>query len=432
MRIVIVGCGSAGISALKWLTYLMRNVEIVVIEKRDYHSYSPCGMPYAIEGLTEINKLKHTIPTPRNVEILLRTEVVEVDSEKVVCIKDGKEISIEYDKLIYAAGATPIKPNIPGIDLNNVFKFKTIEDLEILENFISPGRRLSVIGGGAIGIEVAYALKKRGCEVRLFEIMPGLLPALGEEEFSAMIKDYLEKHGINVHLSEKIERIEGDNKVERVISDKGRYECDGVILATGVIPNTKPLRGLVDMNEKGFIIVDEYFRTSKGNIYAVGDCILTKTLWNSYVPAQLASVASKHGMIAAMHIAGVSIPYRGSTIPFVSKIGELEIASVGRKTSKFVRVKARAKPEFISKEEIIIKMYFDEDLRVVGCCALGSRAAEMINIISLAMLKGATLEDLLISEFSYCPITSDINNPISLCAELAYRRFGHDRKNTET
>jgi len=423
MHVVIVGAGTSGIYALRWLTSLRRDIGITVLEKRTYPSYSPCGMPYALEGMTDIDSLIHPLPRGRNVDIILGAEVIEIGENYVAYRKSGSEKKLDFDKLIYAAGGIPIVPKLPGSELSGVFTLKTIEDIRKIDSVAKEGVKFAVIGGGAIGLEMAYALKKRGCDVKVFEPLPNVLPSVGDNEISKIVKEYLEKEGIEVHLNEGLSEILGEDKVRGIRTPKGDYECDYVLLSVGVRPNTSLLKGLVEMDEKGFILVDEFFRTSNENIYATGDCVLAPTVWGEKIPAQLASVAAKHGMIAAMHIAGVNFSYRGSTVPFVTKIGKIEIARVGRKTQKMVRVKAHSFAEYLGGKELIIKMFLTDELKIAGAIAIGEKAASMMDIVSMAMYTDASVEDLLATEFSYCPVVADLNHPVSLCAELAYRRF---------
>ncbi len=126
---------------------------------------------------------------------------------------------------------------MPGTDLGNVLTIHHPSEAHYLRNKIEGMKTIAVIGGGYIGIEISEVLNQIGKRVLLFEVMDQLLPASLDKDMASIVADYMRSKGVEIHLSEGLREIVGRDKVEKIVTDKGEYSVDGVILATGVKPN---------------------------------------------------------------------------------------------------------------------------------------------------------------------------------------------------
>ncbi len=438
--IVIIGLGTAAVYATRWITSLNRNEEIAIIEKHEYESYSPCGIPLILEKSGNFNELKHPFPRTRRIQVYLnyQAEKIDPDAKKVFIknLKTGEEKELKYDRLLFAGGADPFVPPIKNAREyigKGVFVVKTLEDAEIIEKYISSGvKNSAVIGAGAIGLEIAYALKVKGLNVQVFEMFPQVFPRALDQDMAKIVEEYLESIGINVNLNARVNEIVVENgKINGIETTNGKYEAEMIILATGVSPNTKMLDGIVNM-EKGYIVVNERMQTSMDDIYAAGDCVIVKNFVDSSpFVIQLATTAAKQGIVAGINLAGKDAIYSGAIGNFVSVIGDLEVSAVGltetyagnKMKTVSARGKALDKPEYAGGKEITMKIVCDDKGKIIGAQAIGRNAAREINVIALAIKAGLKAQDLSALETAYCPAVSDLYSIINLTADLILRKI---------
>ncbi|MFT8767867.1 MAG: FAD-dependent oxidoreductase, partial [Lentilactobacillus hilgardii] len=308
MRIIIVGGVAGGMSAAARLRRLNETAEIIILEKGNYVSFANCGLPYYLGG--EISdKAQLVVKTPAelqrrfNLDIRLNHEVVGLDpAVQEVTVKSAQETKkMHYDRLLLAPGAHPIVPRFSGVDLtHSQFTLRGIPDLEkIMTNLQQPAiKKIAVIGGGAIGLEITEALLKQKYQVALLEAQSQLLTPF-DPEMSVLLAQELEKHGVKLHLNAKVAAIQPDNDL--ILADQTQVAADAIIFALGVRPDTAcfTAAGLKSAKD-GSLLVDENYQTSVPNVYAVGDAILTTNqLTGKLQPFRLASPANRQGRQAA-------------------------------------------------------------------------------------------------------------------------------------
>ncbi|MEM3035824.1 MAG: FAD-dependent oxidoreductase [Thermoplasmata archaeon] len=440
--ILIIGLGTAGVYATRWISQLNRDEEITIIEKHVYESYSPCGIPLIFEKSEDFNKLKHPFPRTKRINVLLKYEAFEIDPIKKIVkvrnIETGEVKEINYDKMLFAAGADPLVPPIKNAKeyLNKgIFIVKTLEDAENIKKYISENnvKTVSIVGAGAIGLEMANAMLANGLKVHVFEMFPQVFPKVLDPDMADIVQKFVEGIGIELHLSSKVDEIVvEDGKVKGLITSNKFYNSELIILATGVIPNTSILKGKVEM-EKNFILVNERMETSIKDIYAAGDCVLIKNyISGEKVAVQLATTAAKQGIVAGINMAGKNASYNGAVGAFVSTVGSLEVSAVGLTESyakeKFEIVSARAKalnkPEYAGGEEIVLKVIVEKNSgKIIGAQAVGKNASSKIDVISMAIRKGATAQDISATEISYCPAVSELYDVINMAGDLLLRKI---------
>ena len=221
MKVVIVGGGAGGISTASNIRKLDKEIEITVLTRDNKVAYSPCAIPYVLSGTIESfdDIIMRTPEDYKNkgIDVITETEVTAVDSTKktVTYEKEGKEVVMDYDKLVLATGGNPFVPPMEGVDLDGVYRIRNIDDGIKVQEAMKEAKSAIVTGAGLIGIEIAFALKKQGLNVILSEMLPQIVPRSLDKDMSDILVQYLEQEGIQVVLGKPITKLIGDGKVER-------------------------------------------------------------------------------------------------------------------------------------------------------------------------------------------------------------------------
>jgi nitrite reductase (NADH) large subunit len=199
-----------------------------------------------------------------------RAEAIDRAAREVVLAGGG---AVPYDKLLLATGSRPLAPPIPGLGLPNVRAFRDIADVEAMIAAAGPGRRAVVIGGGLLGLEAAWGLKRRGMAVALVHLMPTLMERQLDAAAGELLQRDLGVRGIAFFTNSQTEEIVGTDRAEAVLLAAGRrLPADFVVLAVGIRPNVELARtAALDVN-RGILVGDD-MATSDPDIYAVGECI---------------------------------------------------------------------------------------------------------------------------------------------------------------
>lgn len=214
---------------------------------------------------------------------------------------------LPYDKLAIATGSVPIVPNIRGVHLKNILTLHGVEHAERIRSSLAEGRAkdVTIVGGGLVGTMMAESLVLAACRVTLVEVLPQLLPTL-DWEMAELVRRHLEGKGVRVMLSTRVTGFEGEGRVRRVLTEKGTFPADMVIIGIGVRPNVKlAAEAGVELGRTGAIKVNDQMRTSDPDIYAAGDCVESLNMITGrpyYMP--LGSTANKQGRVAAIGICG--------------------------------------------------------------------------------------------------------------------------------
>ena len=223
LEIVIIGLGAGGLYASKAALSFNRKCRVTFIEKRDFDQFSPCGLPFVIEGVVkDFEALKYNVPEVKNRLIkLLHHEAISVDHQKkivkTVDLATSEEKAVRYDALILATGASPINLPIPGAEefLGKGIHF--VSDVENSRTLLeaagsSRKKRAVVVGGGAAGLEVAVALRRQGLDVAITKRTPAPFPRNLDPEMGQAIVEHLENLGTRVLFGKGIDRINGGRK----------------------------------------------------------------------------------------------------------------------------------------------------------------------------------------------------------------------------
>ncbi len=451
-RIVIIGANAAGVSAAAFARKTDRKAEITLIEKDKYAAYSRCGLPFVIGG--EIPKLEDIILYPPSYykmmkfDLRLETEAKSIDlGAKTVKIvdKEGREEELSFDSLIICTGARPWIPPIEGRDKKGVFMLRTIDDAKAIMEAMSTAKKAIVIGAGAIGLEVAVAMREKGLDVTIVELLPHVLPLAIDADMAKMIQERLEEHGIRLILGKPVKRIIGDEKVKAVEVDGEELEAHMVIAATGVRANTDlAAEAGLAIGPTGAIKTDFRMRCLDAKrqrpvegVYAAGDCAESIHMVTG-LPAvsQLGTTAVRMGKVAGINAAGGYAVFPGVLGSFVTKIFDLEVGSTGITAEMAKRlgmdvvtgmVTHITKAEYFpGGKQIKVKLVVDRATRRVvgGQVAGGEDVTQRVNALAIAIQAGMTVYELAMARTAYAPPVADVWEPIVLAADSAMRRLG--------
>ena len=340
MKVIIIGGGAGGMPAASNIRKMDKNAEITVITKDNNISYSPCAIPYVlattIESFDDIIMKTPEDYMAKNIEVLTESEVTSIDSKnkKVTYTSEGKEKTMDYDKLIIANGGTPFIPPMEGVGLEGVFKIKTIGDGEKVKEWSKNCKKAIVTGAGLIGIEIAYALNQIGIEVTLTEMVAQIVPRSLDPDMAKIVTQFLEMEGIKVLLGNPITKINGETKVESVEIDNETIETDMVILATGMKARLDLAKSAGCDLGNWAILVNDKMETSVEDIYAIGDCVESYSeLTKSNTLSQLGTTAVRQARTVAQTITGRKSKFNPVLNSMVTKVGKLEFGAVGLTTS---------------------------------------------------------------------------------------------------
>ena len=437
MKIIILGGVAAGTKIAAKLMREGRNNEVLILNKGADISYAGCGLPYYVGHVIE-EKESLIVNTPQKYEaltgarVLTRMEAVEVDrdAKQVTAVHlDTREKTVySYDKLVIATGASPVRPPIEGVDLENVFFMRTPEDAIALRNLISDGgiKRAVVVGAGYIGLEIAENLAKDGVKPFVLDMAPHVLPGF-DEEFATYIEGKLADAGIPVVTGVRVTGLEGEGgKVKKVLTDRKAYKADLVVLSAGIRPNTAFLDGTGLEMVKGTLLTNEAGQTNDPDIYAAGDCAMVhsaitgKPAWSP-----MGSTANINGRIIAQNIMGKELRYRGSLGTAVCQLPGLNVGRTGLTV-------AQAKAEGFDPISVVtivddkahympgaatftMKLIADRSTqRLLGVQVAGPGAVDKIVDITVTAIQcGATLDQLDGADFAYAPPFSTAIHPFA-------------------
>lgn len=442
-KILIIGGDAAGMSAAEKIRRLREDYEIQVLERGSYTSYGACGIPYYLGG--KIHTLEELISRTKetfaqhgiNVHLHHQAEAIVPEKKSVIAKTSQGEKTFSYDRLLIATGANPIMPPLPGIDLDGVFALRGLEEAEEMYSYMGRDpKRVAIIGGGYIGLEMAESLKRRGYRVTIFEMQERLLLNF-QEELAEEVHGTLEEKGIQVHLKTPVERIEGEERVTGVIAGGQSFPCDMVLVAIGVKPNTKlAIEAGIKTGLKGAIVVNEHLLTSHPHIFAAGDCIETKNLITqrpTHIP--LALTANRSGVIAGENMADKSNVFKGVLGTAVLKIFHLYLARTGLSTREaseeglkttMVDISSSSRAGYYpGGHRIRVLLLLEKGTgKILGGQILGGEeVGSKIDVLATAITARMTAEDFFHLDLAYAPPIGPVWDPLLTAARVGLKQI---------
>lgn len=438
-KVVVVGANHAGTCAINTITGFNEGDEVVVFDQNSNISFLGCGMALWIggqiskpDGLFYSNKEKLE---SQGAKVNMNSKVERIDFDKkfvYATLENGEKVEESYDKLILATGSLPIVPQIPGKDLENVQLVKLFQNAEeVIKKLENPDiKTIAVVGAGYIGVELAEAFERHNKKVIVVDIAKTSLSSYYDPEFSALMDKNLSDHGIKLAFGETVKEINGNGKVEAIVTDKNEYQCDMVILAIGFRPNTELGKDYLETMSNGAYIVDETQQTSKKDVYAIGDCatvLFNSTGEKSYIA--LATNAVRSGIIAAYNACGKKLETIGVQGSNAISIYDLKLVSTGLSEQKAKQLgmdvlstsfEDLQKATFIetTNPKVNIKIVYDAKTRVI----LGAQMASTydmsmgIHMFSLAIQEKVTIDKLKLLDIFFLPHFNQPYNYITMAA----------------
>ena len=434
-KIIVVGAVAGGATSASQIRRLDPESDITVYEKDRHMSFANCGLPYYLGNV--VSSRDQLLPmTPekfkekKNITVKLQHEVVRVDTERqIIEVKDhttGNMIEDHYDILLLSPGARARRLDF---DVPHLFTLRNMEDTDAIENYITSHnvQRVLLIGAGYVSLELLENMYERGLSPTLIHRSEAI-NKLMDQDMNAAILSELEARHIPYRLNEEVTAIDGHT----VTFKSGAVEdYDMIIAGVGVQPNSEFLHSSgITIDDKGYIPVNDRFQTNIPNVYAVGD-IATSHYRHVDLPAHvpLAWGAHRGASVVAEQIAGnQDITFQGFVGANIVKFFDYTLASTGVALADLehfdyamVEVENGTHAGYYpNNTPVHLRAYYDKQTRrLLRAAAVGKTGVDKrIDVLSMAMMHRATIDDLTEFEVAYAPPYS---HPKDLINMLGYK-----------
>ncbi len=454
-RLVVIGGDASGASAASQAKRGNPDgLDVVLLERSEWTSYSACGIPYWIAGDVDgPSTLVARTPEEHReagIDVRMGTEATEIDLEArriVARDSDGRIERLAFDHVVISTGATPVRPDLPGIDHQGIYGVQTIRDgaavIDHLGGFDTGGRsidRAVVVGAGYIGVEMSEALKRRGLDVTILDRAPEPMTTL-DPDMGCLVRKAMEGFGVRVLGCQSVDGFDADRRgwVRSVCASGTSYDADIVILGLGARPEVTLAEAAgLDLGSSGGIRTDA--RMAVGGheqVFAAGDCVESyDRISQSWVHVPLGTHANKQGRVAGINIAGGYARFPGIVGTAVSKVCDLEIARTGLGTATADRAGFRY--EMVTIESTTLAGYLPDarPMTVKMLAELGTGmllgaqivgregSAKRIDTCALALWNRMSVDDLMQTDLAYAPPFSPVWDPVQIAARALVAKLG--------
>lgn len=443
LRLVIIGGVAAGASAAARARRLSETAAITLLERGPDVSFANCGLPYYIGG--EIKQRDAlAVQTPQTLKALLNldvrtsTEATAIDRPgkrvRVRALASGTEEWLPYDKLILAPGAVPVRPPLPGIDDPRILTLRSLSDMDRIKAAATDARRVTVIGAGFIGLEMAEQFVHLGKQVTLVEMLDQILPPL-DRPMTLLMEDELRRRGVELILGDGIAGFSGGTGVTCRLQSGREVAADLVVLSIGVRPDSALARAAgLELGPRGHIRVNEFMQTSDPDIYAAGDVIEVKDFVNGEPCAvPLGGPANRQGRLAADHIfrPEQAKPYAGALGTAIVRAFDVAAGLTGWSEK---RLRAAGRPfhtitvndnhhagYYPGAKPMLLKLLWEPGSgRLLGAQATGFLGVDKrLDVLATAIMGGLTIDDLAQLELAYAPPFGSAKDIVNLAGFTA-------------
>lgn len=445
-KIVIIGSGAAGMTAASEARKLDPRADITVFTEDEHIAYSPCAIPWVIEGLMEWKDIvmhdASFYSKERNITIRTKTKVTAIDGKNKTMTADGREHS--YDSLVIATGGTVFVPPIDGKDLKNTFIVRTVNDSIAISEALPSVKKAVVVGAGVIGLEIAVALRNAGKDVTVVEMFDQVTPRIADRDIAGKVQKHLESIGIRFMFNTPVGAVQGkDGKVSAVVAKDETLECEMVIFATGVRANLEIPKMLeLDIGVLGAVLTSPTMQPySKGrlvnDVYIAGDVVqCTSAVTHGPTMSQLGSTAVKQGRIAGRNAAGAKDICGPTMSPWISMLDGMFVAGTGLSEGlaawyglEVITATADGYSNaryYPGGKRTTVKLLADASTgKLVGAQIVsGCDVNGQINWLSSVISSGTTVDEFLSDgENAYCPPTSMVRDVAFTAAESLSIKF---------
>lgn len=443
-KIIIIGGVAAGATAAAKVRRISPDAQITMIEAGPDISFANCGLPYYIGGDIK-SRSKLILQSPEsfneqyNVDVHTHTIVSAIDRTartlKAMDTRSGEQKSFEYTKLILAQGGRPIKPTLPGADMEHVFTLWTLEDMDNIARHLDEKKPKNavVVGGGFIGLEMVEALTKRGLNVNVVEMMPHVM-AIMEPETAGFIETEMLSYGVGIHTGAGVTGI----LPHSVKLDNGKVlDADMVLLSIGVRPTLQLAKEAgLEMGEAGGLLVNEKLQTNDPDIFAAGDMVEIEHRVNGKkVRIPLAGPANRQGRIAAENALGGNHSYKGALGTSVVRVFEAVAGTTGLSLKQARAAGIDADAVVVHKEHhtsympgaetVTTMLVYDKTTgTILGGQTAGYKGADKrLDVIATAAAAKLSVNDLADIDFAYSPPIGTANDAMNMAAYTAENKM---------
>lgn len=446
-RLLVIGGVAAGASCAARARRLSEDAEITIFERGPDVSFANCGLPYFIGGEIAARDVL-AVQTPASLKAMLKLDV-HTRCEAVQIDRANKRVEIRhldsgitdwqaYDKLMLAPGASPLRPDLPGIEDQRIYTLRNLEDMDRIVAATDTGMRAVVIGAGFIGLEMAEQLRRKGLSVHLVELQKQVFPPL-DAPMTALLESELRRHDIAITLGDAVARFEPCAETIRCHLNSGKVlEADLVVLSIGVKPDSELARAAgLTLGPRGHIVVDEFQRTSDPDIYAAGDAVetLDRVIGDKTV-VPMGGPANRQGRVAADHIfmPGKARPYPGSLGTAIVRAFDVAAGITGWSEKRLIAAGRPYQSVTINDHQhatyypgakpLTLKIVWEPASgRLLGGQASGFEGIDKrLDVLATAIVAGMTVEDLCHLELAYAPPFGSAKDAINLAGFAACNR----------
>ena len=438
-KIVLIGANHAGTAAANTILDNYPGNELVIFDSNSNISYLGCGTALYIgrqidgtDGLFYSSKEKLEA---KKAKVFMETAVnrIDFDAKKVFAAdKTGREITETYDTLIIATGSLPITPPITGLDTPNVTYVKRFQDGQHINALLDKAeiKTVAVVGAGYIGVELAEAVRRRGKEALLFEAAATSLSTYYDDWFTRDMDTVLRDGGVRLHFGELVQEISGGDAVKGIVTNKGKYQVDMVIMAIGFHPNSTLGKDSLQTLPNGAYKVNKKQETSRKDVYAIGDCasVYSNAVQDSAYIA-LATNAVRSGIVAGHNACGTALESAGVQgsngicvfgYKMVSSGLNMQAAEKAGYSPAYTEFEDTQKPAFIKEDnhKVKLRIVYDKNTRrILGAQMASYQDISMgIHLFSLAIEEQLTIDKLKLLDIFFLPHFNQPYNYITMAA----------------
>ncbi|UQS84517.1 FAD-dependent oxidoreductase [Apilactobacillus apisilvae] len=439
MKVIVIGCTHAGTYAVKQILKEHPKAEVTIYERNDNISFLSCGIALYLDGkVADPKGLFYSNPkelTDLGANVKMLHDVKDIDTEnKQVKVEDMNSHEIfedNYDKLVMTTGSRPVMPPIEGRDNKNVYFCKNWHDAQTLFEKAKTNQRITIVGSGYIGAELAEAFSNHGHDTTLIDTNERVMSKYFDQPFTDKIEAAYQKHNVNLELGQLVKSFSGEDELT-ITTDQKEIKTDMAILCVGFKPNTELLKDKVEMMPNGALITNEYMQTSNPDIFGAGDSVAVHynpTGKNAYIP--LATNAVRQGILVGNNIEKPTTKYMGTQSSSGLQLYEYSIVSTGMtaelaKKEGFnahsVLLEDNYRPEFMpTTEPVLMSLVYDADSRRILGGSLMSKydISQSAGTLSMCIQNKNTIDDLAMVDMLFQPNFDRPFNYLNLLGQAA-------------
>ncbi len=446
-NILIIGGNAAGLTAASRAKRLDPRLNVTVLEKSPYISYSTCGIPYYFAKMVESSDLVSYTPDSfekeRGIKVHNNTRIDEISPsrKRVMGTRSDTDERVEfsYERLLIATGVKPKLPDVPGTGLKNVFTIIDLQDAIRINEALEKAQRVAIIGAGYVGLEVAECLQSVGKTVHLFEREPQVLPGI-DHDMAQIIEYELQRFGVILSVGAKVLALVGsDGRVNGVkaASGLGIAPADVVLLDTGVVPNVDLAHEAgIQTGVTGAISVNSYMETNVPTIFAAGNCAETYcAIRRRPILHYIGTVAAKQGRVAGDNLAARRTKFLGAVGTTVLKVFDLAVGRTGLSSREAAaesipvvsaRIEALDRAAYYpTARKIWVKLIAERESRkLIGAQVVGyGEASKRIDVAATAITAGMRVDELAQIDLAYSPPYGNLWDPLLVAAQKLLRQM---------